>query len=193
MRRRPATTLLGALAGLALAAVLGRGASEAREPDEVLPKYVGARSCKLCHIAPSTGAQHKIWQNSRHSKAYEVLATDKAKEFAKAKGIADAQKAAECLKCHVTGHGLPTERFGEKFSLEEGVSCESCHGPGEFYATKEVFEKGREEAIAKGLVIPDEKLCRTCHNEESPAYKEFHFEEFKKKIEHPKPKAEGGK
>ncbi len=42
----------------------------------------------------------------------------------------------------------------------------------------------REEVIAKGLVIPDEAVCRKCHNEKSPFYKEFNFEEYKDKGTH---------
>lgn len=161
----------------------------AQEPPK--PKYLGAKGCKLCHIAPSTGGQFKIWQNGPHAKAYEVLASDEAKKTAKEKGIADPQKAPECLKCHVTGYGEPADRFTDKYSIEEGVSCETCHGAGEHYAKKEVFEKGKAEAVRLGLIEPTEALCKKCHNAESPHYKEFKFEEFKKKIEHPKPKSEG--
>ena len=159
--------------------------------DKPVAKFVGPKKCKLCHLAESTGAQFKVWEKSPHAHAFEVLGSDKAKETAKAKGIADPQKAPECLKCHVTGFGEPAERLNEKIAPEDGVSCEACHGAGELYAKKEVFEKGKEEALANGLRIPDEKLCRGCHNPESPQYKEFNFEEFKKKIAHPKPKTDG--
>ena len=73
--------------------------------------------------------------------------------------------------------------------VDEGVSCESCHGPGSGYKSNAVM-KDREKSIAKGLIIQDEKLCKTCHNEESPHYKGFNYEEYLKKIIHPVPAAE---
>jgi cytochrome c554/c'-like protein len=157
---------------------------------KVTAKYVGPKKCKLCHVAESTGAQYKIWEKSPHAHAFEMLGSDKAKETAKAKGIADPQKAPECLKCHTTAFGEPAEMLNEKIAQEDGVSCEACHGAGELYAKKEVFEKGRAEAVANGLRIPDEKLCKQCHNEQSPQFKGFDFEEYKKKIAHPKPKTD---
>ena len=71
------------------------------------------------------------WSESGHAKAFEVLASDRAKEVAKEKGIEDPQKADACLKCHVTGHGKPAEEFASGFKAEMGVQCESCHGPGD--------------------------------------------------------------
>lgn len=168
-----------------------RGAEPPQEEKLAHPKYLGTKGCKLCHIAPSTGNQMKVWSGGPHAKAYKSLASEEAKKLGAAKGIADPQKAPECLKCHVTGYGEPADHFSDKFSMEEGVSCESCHGPGEHYAKKEVFEKGKDEAVRLGLIEPTEAVCKKCHNEESPSYKPFNFEEFSKKIAHPKPKAEG--
>jgi hypothetical protein len=50
--------------------------------------------------------------------------------------------------------------------------------------------KSREKSIEKGLIIPDEALCRSCHNEESPTFKGFNYEEYLAKIAHPVPAAE---
>ncbi len=49
--------------------------------------------------------------------------------------------------------------------------------------------KNKEKAIAKGLIIPDEKVCRKCHNKESPNFKGFDFKTYAAKIAHPIPKA----
>jgi hypothetical protein len=40
------------------------------------------------------------------------------------------------------------------------------------------------------MIIPDEKLCIGCHNEESPTYKEFNYAEAVKQIAHPRPAKE---
>ena len=48
--------------------------------------------------------------------------------------------------------------------------------------------KDKTKAQAAGLVLPDEKTCKGCHNEESPSYKNFDFASFSQKIAHPMPK-----
>ena len=117
---------------------------------------------------------------------------DKAKEIATAKGIADPQKADECLGCHVTGHPVAADQIAEgrrgkaTYDITEGVSCEACHGPGSEYKSRKVMQD-HEAAVAAGMVVPDEALCVTCHNDKSPTYKPFKFDEFVAKIAHPKP------
>jgi hypothetical protein len=39
------------------------------------------------------------------------------------------------------------------------------------------------------MIVPDEKLCKTCHNAESPHFKGFNYAEYSKKIAHPNPAA----
>lgn len=156
-------------------------------------KYGGVATCKACHLTKKSGAQYKLWQEGPHAKAYETLLTDAAKEVAKKKGIDNPEKADECLKCHVTAHGVDAALKGPKLTIEEGVSCESCHGPGSGYKSKKVMMeiwKDKAKAADYGLVIPTKEVCVTCHNEESPSYKPFKFEEAVKKIAHPVPKPE---
>jgi cytochrome c553 len=157
------------------------------------PAYIGVEACGKCHKRETTGNQLGQWQQSKHAKAFATLGTPKAKELAAAKGIADPQKDGKCLKCHVTAYGVdaalivvaatPEEKG---FVAEEGVQCESCHGPGSLYKPRKIM-KDKTAAVAAGLIVPDEKLCKTCHNPESPSYKEFNYAEAKKKIEHPNP------
>lgn len=152
--------------------------------------YVGAARCKMCHKKQKSGAQYVKWQNSKHSKAYATLASPEAKKIAKAKGIADPQKAKECLKCHVTAYDAPAKALGKKYSIEDGVGCESCHGPGSLYKKKKTMKAlraGKLDPATVGLIKPTEKTCRGCHNEESPSFKEFDFEKMKEKIAHPVP------
>jgi hypothetical protein len=150
--------------------------------------YIGAGKCKMCHNSAAKGAQYTKWTEASHSKAFATLGSDKAKEIASAKGIADPQKDDGCLSCHVTGHGAAAAMLTEKYSAEEGVSCESCHGPGGDYWKMNVM-KDQAQSVAAGLVIPDEKTCVTCHNDKSPTFKGFDFAAMKAKIAHPNPKA----
>ena len=95
-----------------------------------------------------------------------------------------------CLKCHVTGHGVKAELLGKKYDATEGVSCESCHGAAADW--KKVHAKDPAKAATLGLIKPtDEKMCKTCHNEESPTYKPFKYAEKLAAIAHPNPKKAG--
>jgi hypothetical protein len=141
----------------------------------------------MCHNAPAKGAQFTKWSESKHAKAFATLATEEAKKAAQAKGIADPQKAPECLKCHVTGGGTDA-----KIKMEEGVCCEACHGAGGDYWQMAVM-KDKAKAVAAGMVEPTEATCKQCHNEESPTFKGFDFAAMSAKIAHPNPAAGAAK
>jgi len=153
--------------------------------------YVGVKKCGMCHKKEAEGNQLKIWKDSKHAKAYEALKTEKADKIAMEKFGKKAIEADECLKCHVTGHGLDASRFGKKFKVEDGVQCEACHGPGSDYKSKKIM-KDQDKSVEKGLIVyaddaAIEKLCKTCHNDESPTFKEFDFAKMWDKIKHPIP------
>ena len=144
-------------------------------------KYIGASKCKMCHNKPDKGKQYDMWKAAAHSKAFETLATAEAKKYSD-----DPQKDPKCLKCHSTYHSADK---GLMMSIkeDEGVSCESCHGPGSAYKSMTIM-KSKEKSLAKGMTEPTEAVCKTCHNEESPTYKPFNYAEAVKKIAHPNPK-----
>ena len=151
--------------------------------------YIGAKSCKGCHNLPKTGKQFDKWMSKPHAQAYTTLANEESKKIAKEMKIADAQKADKCLKCHITAFGVPDSLLGKKYSVEEGVTCEACHGPGEKYKSMKIM-KNKELALKNGLIEPTEEVCVTCHNEESPTYRPFKYAEKVKLIDHSYPKAE---
>ncbi|MBF0352415.1 MAG: cytochrome c family protein [SAR324 cluster bacterium] len=102
-------------------------------------KYVGVNQCKKCHKSEKEGEQFKIWQKTKLAKSFETLKSDKALEAAKKIGFTGVpSESAECLTCHVTGYGEDKKMFDKKFSMEDGVQCESCHGPGSNYKSKKV-------------------------------------------------------
>jgi len=149
--------------------------------------FVGSKKCSLCHKTSKQGEQYPIWQNSNHAHAYEVLASSSAVAVADTLGIDDPQKSGKCLKCHSTAYGFSEEKITDDISVEEGVSCESCHGAGKGYISLKVM-KDREKAIEMGLKIPDEQTCRKCHNDTAPNAKEFYFDESWGKIKHSIPR-----
>jgi hypothetical protein len=142
------------------------------------PGYIGAAKCKMCHSSKAKGEQFNKWKAESHSKAFETLKNDASKAVAKKMGVADPTTDAKCLKCHITDVSIK----------EDGVSCESCHGPGSLYKSVKTM-KSMAEAMKLGLIDPDEKVCLKCHNPESPTYKKFVFKEALPKVAHPKPAA----
>jgi nitrate/TMAO reductase-like tetraheme cytochrome c subunit len=152
--------------------------------------YVGTSTCGMCHKSEKQGNQLSIWQGSKHAQAYLALKTEKADNIAKEKGFqTKAVETPECLKCHASGYNVDASLKSEKFKVEDGVQCETCHGPGSDYKSMNIM-KNKEEAIKNGLKIYDkvEEFCITCHNAESPTYVDFKFEEFWAKIKHTVPK-----
>lgn len=151
--------------------------------------YEGAQVCGMCHKTEKQGQQLKIWTESKHAQAFKALLTDKANEIAMKKFNKKAADAPECLKCHVSGYNVDKALVGAKFKVEDGVQCETCHGPGSGYKAMAVMKK-KDEAKKKGLTVHDDvaKFCKTCHNSESPNFKEFKFDEMWKKIAHSVPK-----
>ncbi len=169
---------LGLLAGLLLTA----GTALAGDHS-----YVGVATCKMCHKKAKTGDQYGKWLESGHAKAYETLKGEAAAKIVAEKGLkGNAWELDECLQCHVTAHGVDAAQLGKKYKVEDGVGCESCHGPGSDYKKMKVM-KDEAAAVAAGLVIPDEKTCVQCHNDKSPTFKGFDFEERFAKIAHPIP------
>lgn len=162
-------------------------------PSQGQNKYVGVKTCAMCHKSDKQGKQLDIWQKSKHSQAYKTLTTVRADSIAKAKGLKKAAaESPECLQCHVVGHDVPANLVEKGFDYKEGVQCETCHGAGSGYKTITVM-KDKAKAVAAGMKLAKndaeiEKMCKTCHNDKSPVFKGFKFEEMWAKIIHQKPK-----
>jgi hypothetical protein len=150
-------------------------------------KYIGADKCKMCHNKTATGEQYKKWLADPHANSLKTLASQASLDYAKKNGIADPAKDAKCLKCHSTYEKAGASLRGGILPTE-GVSCESCHGPGSGYKSPSVM-KSRELSMKNGLILPDKTVCLGCHNKENPFFKEFNFEVASKKIAHPNPAA----
>ena len=148
-------------------------------------KYIGADKCKPCHNKPATGDQYAKWLKDPHSQAMKSLSSQASLDYAKKNGIADPTKEASCLGCHSTFDQVDP-KLRATILQSEGVSCESCHGPGSSYKSPAVM-KNVAQAKTMGLVIPDRKLCLKCHNDKNPFHKEFVYETYFAKVNHPNP------
>lgn len=151
-------------------------------------KYVGVNKCAMCHKLANYGNQYAVWEKSKHAEAYNTLTGAKAAEIAKAKGIKNAAEAPECLECH---GGVDAKLADKTYDVKKGVQCEGCHGPGSAYLTLNVM-KDKAKSIQAGVrefkdKAAKEALCKTCHNEKSPSFKGFKYDEMWAKIKHGAP------
>jgi hypothetical protein len=156
------TPLAGSLARLLLNGTMRNAlflclvASWATAAELTNTSFLGPESCKACH--PDAYA---AWRQSKHARALESLSEQQ-------------QKDARCLSCH--SPNLADRRV-------ESVTCESCHGGGQYYAAQYVM-KDPELARLVGLLDPSEKGCRSCHDASSPSLKPFDFVEKLKLVDH---------
>ena len=118
--------------------------------------YAGNTECAMCHPTAQ-----KIWEESRHAKAWETLVKD------------DKTFDVECVSCHVTGWQQPGGTALGHTQGKEAVQCEACHGPSSKHA-----EMGGGESYTKKKV--PKEVCTTCHNQlHSP---KFNYETYQQKI-----------
>jgi len=124
-------------------------------------RIAGSQSCRDCHKADD-----KLWHDSKHSHAIEVL---------NERGM---QVDPFCLSCHTTGYGLTGGFISLKRSADlVGVGCENCHGPSAAHVS--------DPKIKTPFAASDQ--CARCHDHENSP--KFVYSRYWKKIEHGKEKA----
>ena len=149
-------------------------------------EYVGVKKCVTCHKSKTQGEQKAIWEKSSHSNTFKQLSSKEGLAKAKTLGVEDPTKSDKCLSCHAPEFDKK-DLFQKNFNIDEGVQCESCHGPGSEYKSKKIM-KDRDTAIANGLLVPDEKTCLNCHKKDNPEHKgTFDYKKAWDKIKHPVP------
>lgn len=130
---------------------------------EQSPIYEGARVCGRCHAGSGMGNQYSLWLHSKHSQAFAALARPEAKKIAELSGIrTEPQKTFTCLGCHSSGAEAEEWEKDDTFRVEDGVQCESCHGPGSEYMSAAVM-RDPKKAMAAGLRMPTPETCEHCH------------------------------
>lgn len=108
----------------------------------------GSASCTPCHAAA-----HDAWAAGPHARAMDRL-------------DAEQQVDVACVRCHATARVAgPAASDVAAYRTDEGVGCESCHGPGKAHV-----DSGGKAPI-EGLgddcpVCVVEALCTSCHTPE---------------------------
>ena len=163
--------------------------------------FVGARKCKSCHGKELMGDQNATWRAGPHAQAFKTLSNAQSLAIAGELGLSGAPSdAPACLVCHLTAYGVPEEQIWKPLNSEEGVQCESCHGPGRDYRKKKIMAD-IDKARANGLWDPgkDHEICLRCHNDASPTFdphrytlsdgstRAFDYDQAAERIDHPIP------
>jgi len=113
--------------------------------------------------------EYVTWSRvDKHARAYNVLSSDQSLRIARNLGLAKPPNQEKiCLDCHA--HNVPVAQRGERFRLDDGVSCEACHGPSGRWLQSHV-EQGAAHAdnLKAGLFPTDDpvaraQLCLSCH------------------------------
>ncbi len=180
----------GILIAVAMGLAFAVGSVDAGAEEKL---YIGVQKCMSCHKKKLIGDQYGVWKKRAHSKAFETLQSSEAVKIAKENGLTEPPYESEkCLKCHMTAYGADPSTFEEEpFQPEDGIQCESCHGPCSGYKEQRAVSD-HDQVVAAGLWEPgeDEKVCTVCHNDESPSWdpaEGFDYDAAKKKIAHPIP------
>ena len=98
-------------------------------------KFTGAGSCNQAkchgHKTKKRANEYTTWIKAEiHSQGYSVLFEKESKKIAKDFGLKGSpEKSKECIICHTLNIEEKADLKGEKYGINEGVTCELCHGP----------------------------------------------------------------
>ena len=169
---------LGPIAGVVLAALAGWMYAPMAHA-QAAHKVVGAISCTAagCHELSANESdpdsniarnEFQVWsQTDGHAQSFLSLTTSQARKIAANLREGDPQSSPLCLSCHAVA--VPAHLQGENYNIEEGVTCEACHGAaGEWIETHSDLDVPIETIRKQGL-FPTENpvaragMCLDCH------------------------------
>jgi hypothetical protein len=150
-----------------------------QEPPGEVGKFSGPGACAAsnCHggIQPKTVVriaqnEYSIWAaQDKHARAYAVLSDPQSIRIGKILGLAEPpNKSDKCLDCHAL-NAKPGQRAQTFQSNEDGVSCESCHGPAVGWLGPHTAKNWtHEQSLKLGMfdtrdIAKRTERCLTCH------------------------------
>ncbi len=171
------------VAALALGTVLpalGAALAEPPRQDASAFKYAGMARCntKDCHgsdVPKGSPAlnEYNLWKGADpHSRAFTTLYKAPSKAIGQAMGIAKVHESAKCLSCHSRLVEPEKVMANVKWSLQNGVSCELCHGPSEKWIEPHALPKEKkwshEKSMENGMIDLRDPArwashCASCH------------------------------
>jgi len=139
--------------------------------------HQGVASCanSVCHgaVIPHINSniahtEYTVWtRKDPHARTYRDMFGEDYLAITRKLGLQAPHKEPVCLACHASN--IPAQFQGAKFSMDDGIGCETCHGGAEKYlATHTDKDATRAKNIANGLyptdnIIERTRLCLSCH------------------------------
>jgi hypothetical protein len=139
--------------------------------------YLGPTTCgsSSCHgsVTPrrTLGVrqdEYFIWQKKdRHAQAYGVLFNDRSRAIARRLHLGEAAESQACRTCHALA--VPARQQRGPLELEDGISCEGCHGPASGWLEGHRSESWtHQQSVAAGMTDLREvqvraAVCLSCH------------------------------
>jgi hypothetical protein len=152
-------------------------AARAANPPAEASKYTGPGSCSStsCHGSVKPRADSRIFQNEfsiwvvkdKHAKAYDALTGPIGERMGRILGLGKSEQSAKCLACHALD--VPPDARAKTFELNEGVTCENCHGPASAWLGPHTTRNWtHEQSVAAGMydtrnLVRRTEKCLTCH------------------------------
>jgi len=112
------------------------------EPAAGQAGFAGIEECEFCHEEAVV-----FWRKTKHAGAWETLEKG-GKQF-----------DLECVKCHVTGYGMPGGSSLANNDALRDVQCEVCHQAASIHVDQ---NGGRKDTLVR---TTPKDTCVTCHNE----------------------------
>jgi hypothetical protein len=143
-------------------------------------RWQGVASCAAaaCHhgngLRGSIGSEYTTWANyDPHARAYAALLLERSRTIVKNLGRGKpAHQDSLCLNCHAQPE-FDKQIRSTRFTVEDGVGCESCHGAAERWRTAHYSDPAWKnlsiaEKAARGMrdtktVLGRARVCVDCH------------------------------
>jgi hypothetical protein len=142
-------------------------------------KYNGPGGCAAssCHGSVQPKSTNRIFQNEytiwiaqdKHAGAFNVLNNEVSKQIGTNLRMEQPpSQAPKCLICHSLY--VPAEKQARTFELDDGVSCENCHGPASGWLGPHTIQGWPHEKSVRELCMYDTRdlerrtvICLSCH------------------------------
>jgi hypothetical protein len=105
-----------------------------------------------------------------HSKAFAVLSEPLGKQMLQNLKIKDIAEAPQCLTCHAVDMTPTAKLAGKTFAVDDGVSCNGCHGLKETWQSKH-YKAPMGNVIPWRTAAPAEKLEAGMNDLRNPVVK----------------------
>jgi len=142
-----------------------------------LAKFTGVSSCQssLCHGGGAGNDQCAIWAAvDFHVRAYAILLTPRSRSITDALNSVNPTVNERCTVCHSPLQALPPQRVSTAAFVDEGVTCESCHGPASLWLRSHTRKDyTAAQRVASGMTdlrgaYGRANTCVACHEYLSP-------------------------